>query len=431
MCPVLFGHSKTFYLILFNIIMSNMLKLQGSWSVNVVTHDQAKRQKNAIAGRKLWLDVLKQHREKRASYVSETEDCDMESETDSDFESDEDLVTMSDEDTNAESDRESELVFDSDDHEQSEELDHLPDGAEDESNDAGVSMEVDTADVPSDAAAETLRSDTPFRFLHLAPELRNMISVFYLADYKHMRSQHHRRAVRLGRNRIRQPSPSPPPEFKRRREVLRKERRAFRKLFANHLASAEADATICPGAIQVFRQYMSEHTLKSSRRRNCQNQDEYGECQNLMIHIRGHMCSDLTMLCLVNQQILAEAFELVYPKIPRNPMEAQVPIDEDIGEAERDEKDEEPARSKIVATIANFNVFPFLRICHMLGKYTSISERDIEIEWKAHDRSEHIQLERIMGRFIELHWLQGIPIWSCFTNSPPFGTATKAGPMPD
>ena len=92
------------------------------------------------------------------------------------------------------------------------------------------------------------------------------------------------------------------------------------------------------------------------------------------------MCSDLTMLCLVNQQILAEASELVYPKIPRNPMEAQVPIDEDIGEAERDEKDEEPARSKIVATIANFNVFPFLHICQMLGKYTSISERDIEIE---------------------------------------------------
>jgi hypothetical protein len=88
-------------------------------------------------------------------------------------------------------------------------------------------------------------------------------------------------------------------------------------------------------------------------------------------------------------------------------------------------KDKSPEGSRFSVTVQNFNLFPFFRFCQMLGRgdwRVGVPAHMVDVNW--HDDVEQgndelgLRKFAILKRLVELHWLKGIPIWTCFTKSP-------------
>jgi hypothetical protein len=171
-----------------------------------------------------------------------------------------------------------------------------------------------------------------------------------------------------------------------------------------HLDTAHAEEPpITPGAVEAFQRYKLEHDMHVDRCWHERHHVNAGDPLEIHVNERGHLCDDLPMLALANRQMFAEVFAEFFPRV----------------------KDKSPEGSRFSVTVQNFNLFPFFRFCQMLGRgdwRVGVPAHMVDVNW--HDDVEQgndelgLRKFAILKRLVELHWLKGIPIWTCFTKSP-------------
>jgi hypothetical protein len=119
-------------------------------------------------------------------------------------------------------------------------------------------------------------------------------------------------------------------------------------------------------------------------------------------------------VALANRQMFAEVFDVFFPKV----------------------KDKSPEGSRYAIRIQNLNLFPFFRFCQMLGRgewTVQVPAHMIDVYWcddeVQQDRALGLRKFSMLKRLVELHWLRGVPIWTCFTE--PSAGNFDGGALPD
>lgn len=121
------------------------------------------------------------------------------------------------------------------------------------------------------------------------------------------------------------------------------------------------------------------------------------------INAKGNLCDDVSMLALTSRLVFCEIWNQIYPH---------------------------QAATRYKATIRNLNFFSFYRFCQMLGRPSSKtcsvtgSLVDMEFDTVFHkkDMTLHANTFYYVKRLVELHWLQGFPLWDVVT-----GLSTNEG----
>jgi hypothetical protein len=111
----------------------------------------------------------------------------------------------------------------------------------------------------------------------------------------------------------------------------------------------------------------------------------------------GNLCDDLPMLCLANQQIFHEMFDMFFPKQVKKKRVPEIHRKVKVRGGYFVPKAKESDRSITRATVYRLDVFPFLQFCQMLGKAPhsiSLEGRNGAITWTAGVKSlDHIEDE--------------------------------------
>jgi len=206
---------------------------------------------------------------------------------------------------------------------------------------------------------------------------------------------------RIGQPEPKRPIPSTSPTRRQARNEAAR-RTVLETICKKHLEQARAaEGSITHGAVEAFQQYKLEHNMYVPR---CFHEDHHiiSEDDPLEIYVnqQGNLCDDLPMLALTNRQIFSEVFFLFYPTA----------------------KDKSPEGSRFHVEIQSLNLFPFLRFCQTLGRGhfpVKIAPNMVDIIWWGDQGKANTALAlkkfEIVKKLVALHWLQGFPIWSCFT----------------
>jgi hypothetical protein len=267
---------------------------------------------------------------------------------------------------------------------------------------------------------EVDKSDQPFRFLDLPAEIRNAIYDMSLEDDNEARER---------RKRSWDPAQSyptysggygsrgrmlfysyrnsdehkcnigPTPEQKKHEEELRA---LLNQISRNRIRNG-VYTTGCP---EAFDKYKAEHGMYSrrcahenyDREEKEEEEEEHDEKRDtehiIPINARGNICGDVPMLSLVNRQLFQDTFYLYFSEL-REGMWFRW-------------------------TIWNLDFFPFLRFMQNLRQPpypTEILPAQVHVKYddtdKGRDRVLHKRKFEHVKRLIDLHWLQGFPLWGC------------------
>ncbi|KAI8933081.1 hypothetical protein NX059_009725 [Plenodomus lindquistii] len=198
---------------------------------------------------------------------------------------------------------------------------------------------------------------------------------------------------------------------KKYKEELRRER--VGRVDEKRLKLLEDDHSFTASARAAFEEYQLDHAMYSRRcfhedhggAKNTPEdpgQEKNGNADAVWINERGNLCDDLPLLSLVNHQIFRETFFLYYSR---------------------------PKKGLWFSwKVQTLNFFPLLRFWQALTNplLRAVDEDDrlqLEQIFIVIDTSEdaHEELDECGKRFdhvkrlIELHWLEGLPLWGCFT----------------
>jgi len=372
--------------------------LKGPWSATL-TQDQQQKEAGSVAGKKLWGEVMKRlfRRIDRVHRMGDT------------YDERDDRVSTSDSD-----------------HELEDDTDE--DGDDD-------------------------RNIRPFPFLGLPVETRLRIYKFVVANEEDVRGERERKydlEPHVGRlvrpnppsyhyNRpsmmagyARQMASTYPPRQRSKshtadqKELENERRLLIDRLSKRVLARAAQHGQLVPGAEEAFQQYKLQHEMYARR---CWHEEDHEEDEDtrksedehdsaededndderttvvpkedpkrvVYVNARGNICDDLPMLALTCRQVFSEMWEVIYPR-------------------------SKPA-SSFKATVRNLNLFPFFRVCQMLGRPPWVAFPvqadlvDVEFDTKFAEKDDalHANTFQHVKRLIGLHWFRGFPIWGCLT----------------
>jgi hypothetical protein len=160
---------------------------------------------------------------------------------------------------------------------------------------------------------------------------------------------------------------------------------------------------LTPGTCEAFDMYKLEHDMCALRSRNVPDCGSiFDSCDSSVkkdvveIDARGNLIDDLPMLSLVNHQLFQETFFLYYSTTREGLW--------------------------IKWKIRNLDFFPCLRFYHafIAGDFPlSIPPSRLHIEFDRYRESQefHVHAKKFshVKKLVELHWLDGFPLWGCFT----------------
>ncbi|KZM28689.1 Glutathione transferase [Ascochyta rabiei] len=249
-----------------------------------------------------------------------------------------------------------------------------------------------------------------FRFLDLPVELRIMVYEIHCAEY--------RRAYRISEEYYRKKIGGiQGPLYKRRSENKEacfqiETRRIGTQIWSDIIKPEQAWNTIT----EPYEEYEIQHQYQGSCR---YNHERHFYVSIVSVNARGNLCENLPPLLLVSRQLFSEAWVSNFSV--------------------------RPGYLRFKVKIRNFSVFPFLRLAQLLqrrdipidGNMVQIqldNRRDDdrcykknEVENKVGEVAEkgyevcssnrYAVRSRRLSRLFELHWLQGVPLWNCFTNT--------------
>jgi hypothetical protein len=355
-----------------------MEKLTGPWTAAHITPKQEQHRKDIELAKKLWDSVLEEYREKRTAYFAERAA-----------------------------------------REKGEEEDTDGDGKKSKDGDK------------NEKAGERATDQPVFPFLELSGELRNMIYEISIEDDRVERRRregdgfqrrytlitrgmwnsgrygvYRQYARRAGSYRDKGPTSE-------QRERENQRRRLLNDIIHKRLQQGKADSAFTTAARKAFKKYTLEHNMYTKR---CWHEEhakenvfhekiandgtEKGRRSVAVVNARGNLCDDLPMLSMVNREIFHDTFGLYY-SIAREGMWFKWHV-------------------------RNLDFFPLLRFCQRLGRPWCGVEIDpsrihIEFDRKNYfrDRELHFNQFSNLKRLIELHWLEGFPLWSCLTGVRP------------
>ncbi|RMZ68272.1 glutathione S-transferase III [Pyrenophora seminiperda CCB06] len=210
------------------------------------------------------------------------------------------------------------------------------------------------------------------------------------------------------------------------KQIQRKEARQveLKKLVARQLALAESsEHGLSDGALENFEEYRQKHEMclapprkkasegyitskivKKPEEQSILDENGSGKRKKVMfIDPRGNLTDHLPMLSLVNREIFNETFYLFYSQLKEG--------------------------FWIKCLVRHLYFFPFLRFYQSLTTGTSpirIPPSRLHIEFYDENDGDDTTVKKTfqhqsetkfthVQRLVELHWLQGLPLWGCFT----------------
>ncbi|KAF9691154.1 hypothetical protein EKO04_010590 [Ascochyta lentis] len=260
------------------------------------------------------------------------------------------------------------------------------------------------------------QSSDVFRFLDLPAEIRNTVYAIYCKEdrvRRHKREERYRKCRNPGRgSRIPYPCRALEQEFQNLAIVIG----------AHIRKKIVQPEKILDSGIGQYEEYEVQHQYK----RKCAYEHEYHSDMTVVsVNARGNLCENLPPLSLASRQLLSETWASVFPAGSH--------------------------RFRYQVTVRNFSVLPFFRLAQLFQRQRIQIHGDminIELEDEAHDNrwykrvnhnwledalisdeevDEENDKERNISRYamkfsrltwlIQLHWLQGVPLWNCFTNA--------------
>jgi hypothetical protein len=163
------------------------------------------------------------------------------------------------------------------------------------------------------------------------------------------------------------------------------------------------------GCLEAFDKYKAEHGMYSrrcahenhDREEKEEEEEEHDEKRDtehiIPINARGNICGDVPMLSLVNRQLFQDTFYPYFSEL-REGMWFRW-------------------------TIRNLDFFPFLRFMQNLRQPPypiEILPAQMHMKYddtdEGRDRVLHKRKFEHVKRLIDLHWLQGFPLWGCLTS---------------
>ncbi|KAI4938883.1 uncharacterized protein J4E92_000164 [Alternaria infectoria] len=261
-----------------------------------------------------------------------------------------------------------------------------------------------------------------FQFLDLPGELRNMIYDICLDNEKTTRNPDMTKRTRVYRGsmgsksfldhnirqkRVKDIRARKPTREHRKQDAARKvalEKIVERKL--KHAIRSRDGLTV--GAHEAFYLYKLEHnmyTLPSKRVTDGQNNHDQGIFNSgnrttkkgvLEIDVRGNLVDDLPMLSYVDRAIFSETLFLYYSTVREGLW--------------------------IKWTVRNLDFFPFLRFYQAFTRGDNAveippSRLHIEFDKEKEETDDGLHAKKFVHvkRLVELHWLDGFPLWGCLT----------------
>ncbi|KAI4636167.1 hypothetical protein J4E83_001121 [Alternaria metachromatica] len=261
-----------------------------------------------------------------------------------------------------------------------------------------------------------------FQFLDLPGELRNMIYDICLDNEKTTRNPDMTKRTRVNRGsmgsktfldhnirqkRVKDIRARKPTREHRVRDATRKV--ALEKIVERRvkLATRSRDG-LTAGAHEAFYLYKLEHdmyTLPSKRVTDGQNNHDQGIFRSgnrttkkgvLEIDVRGNLVDDLPMLSYVDRAIFSETLFLYYSTVREGLW--------------------------IKWTVRNLDFFPFLRFYQAFTRGENAveippSRLHIEFDKEKEETDDGLHAKKFVHvkRLVELHWLDGFPLWGCLT----------------
>ncbi len=169
-----------------------------------------------------------------------------------------------------------------------------------------------------------------------------------------------------------------------------------------------AKGGLTASAREAFDLYRLEHDMYTERAKTV----DYGETNHdqgifkpgdkvekkgvLQVDARGNLIDDLPIISLVNRSVFEETFSLYYSRLREGLW--------------------------VKWKVRNLDFFPFLRFYRALtaGKYSpqiSQSRLHIEFETEKEEIDDRLHASKFfrVKRLVELHWLDGCPLWGCLT----------------
>jgi hypothetical protein len=247
-----------------------------------------------------------------------------------------------------------------------------------------------------------------FPFMDFPAEIRNLIYDFTLEDDKQERRERIRdRDTQYGRHqglgsrcypvlssltkRAKEKRMLSPTHEQKQEEGQLK--RIRNRLAERHLKRASEEAPLTAGCSEAFERYRLEHDMYTSR---CPHEEHEEDNLVVPVNARGNLCDDLPLFSLVNRQIFHDTFYLFY-STKREGLWFRW-------------------------TVRNLDFFPFLRFWKSLTSGPSpleIKPSEFHVafddEDEGKDKALHVTKFKNVHRLIEMHWLEGFPLWGCLT----------------
>jgi hypothetical protein len=229
-------------------------------------------------------------------------------------------------------------------------------------------------------------------FLDLPPELRNVIYKFYREEDQLVQGG-------LGQslnnwvyyNGLPMISTAPQPYTGIQEKRRRSDRRLVDKVSQSTLDQATAAYDLSPNAHEAFLEYKSQHDLRLPR---CFHEEHSGPFP--IINQRGNLCGDLPSIALTCREVLDEVWGYTH------------------------------ASNSFRINIRNMGFFPSLRFFQTLQRCNALNVTGKMIDaqfWEVvpSEKDSVISQDRYARKFqnvqrlIEMHWLDDLPLWGCFT----------------
>jgi hypothetical protein len=224
--------------------------------------------------------------------------------------------------------------------------------------------------------------------LDLPPETRNHIYKYYLETTDGLYTKHD---MRLGRKTTKNMNSLVALSLNDRDEI------SVRRLMIKKGNDHVENYRLMGDARAAFDEYKAAYTMNLEERPDCEKQRKRG---SVRINERGNLCEDLPSLALTCHQVLGELWGMYFwPK-----------------------KGDAPDHAVYTARVKNFDFFPLFRFLQMLhclpdgssvrvpGKLVDIVLEDDPQEVASSD-TKYCKIKKL----IELHWLEGLPLWGCLT----------------
>ncbi|KAL1799247.1 hypothetical protein ACET3X_003284 [Alternaria dauci] len=261
-----------------------------------------------------------------------------------------------------------------------------------------------------------------FPFFELPPELRNEIYGLCLENERVERNpkmESHREYYGLFRSkswvvyskqsqRVREIRASKPTIMQMERDEAR--RKKLNKIVERRLKHAQSrKGGLTPGALEALELYRQEHDMYTPRAQEILPDGEINHDQGIFdprkenekkgvleVDATGNLLDDLPILSLVDRQIFCETFFLYYSMTREGLW--------------------------VKWRVRNLDFFPFLRFYRSLttGQLRleiPPSRLHIELQTDEEERDGYWHAKKFshVKRLVELHWLDGFPLWGCLT----------------